>query len=73
MVTVLFTDGREKQYDADSAGPVGPLFVLRKYDRKRRKSDVCQTFGVEGVVWAKFENSIVLGNGQLKKKPDPRN
>ena len=64
MVTVLFTDGTEKEYDADGAHKSGPLFVLTKYNRKRRKSDICQTFPVGNVVWAQYPGSIILGEGR---------
>jgi hypothetical protein len=66
MVTVLFTDGKEKQYDAEAASKDGPLFVLRKYNRKRRKSDICETFPVGQVVWAQFPGSIILGGGRIE-------
>jgi hypothetical protein len=53
MLTVEFSDGKEKQHGADGAGPDGPLFVLRKYNPKRRKSEACQTFAVDTVVSAR--------------------
>ena len=68
MVTVLFTNGKEKQYDADGAFKDGPLFVLSKWNRKRRKSEICQTFPVGDTVWARVgDESIILGGGSIKK------
>lgn len=66
VVTVLFANSAKRQYDADSALNADPLFVLRKYDRKRRKSEICQTFPVEDVVWAQSSGSIILGGGRLE-------
>jgi hypothetical protein len=53
VVTVLFTDGTGKGFDADAGSKDGPLFVLRKWNRQRRKSEICETFPVEQVVWAR--------------------
>jgi hypothetical protein len=64
MVTVLFTNGEEKEYDADGASKDGPLFVLRKWNPRRRKSEIRERFPVENVVWARTPDSIVLGGGR---------
>ena len=65
MVTVKFADRTEKEYDADGAHKSGPLFVLTKYNRKRRKSEICETFPVGNVVWAQFPVSVILGEGRF--------
>lgn len=67
MVTVLFTDGKEKEYDADGASPDGPLFVLLKSNPKRHKSEICQSFPLDTVVWARVgDHSIILGGGRIE-------
>jgi len=66
MVTVVFTDGKERQYDADGAGPKGPLFILWKYNPKKRKSEICQQFPLDTVVRAHTGNSIIVGGGRME-------
>jgi hypothetical protein len=70
MATVVtFIDGTNKHYDADSAALVGPLFVLYRYNRKRRKLESGEAFPAEQVRQAQLPNgNIVVGRGSLTPK-----
>ena len=64
MVTVKFSSGEEKEYDADSANVVEHLFVLYKYHPIRRKSESRDTFPAAGIAWARLpDGSLVVGRG----------
>lgn len=67
MVTVKFVSGKERGYNADSAALSGPLFVLYKYNRTRRKSESADCFPAEEVVQAEFSDGrIVVGRGRVR-------
>jgi hypothetical protein len=66
MVTVVFTDKKERQFDADGGGPSGPLFVLWKYNPKRRKREICQQFPLETVVRVHTAETIIVGGGRME-------
>jgi len=63
VLTVKFTSGEEKQLDADS----GPLFVLHKWNPKRRKLESGACFPAEQVACARLPNgNIIVGAGRVK-------
>jgi hypothetical protein len=66
MLTVLFVDGKEKQYDADTASKAGSRFFLHKWNKESRKYETCETaFPADEVVWAEYPNGRkVLGDGK---------
>ena len=68
MATVVkFSSGEEKEYAADAAALSGPLFVLYRYSRKRRKLESVATFRAQQVAWAKFtDGRIVIGRGTVE-------
>jgi len=64
---VKFTNGEEKDCDADSAALSGPVFVLYKYNRTRRRLESAETLPAEQVAWARLPNGdIVVGRGVVK-------
>ncbi|MDP2997764.1 MAG: hypothetical protein Q8N47_09765 [Bryobacterales bacterium] len=66
-IIVKFVSGEEREYDGDAAALCSPVFVLYKYNRKRRKLESGQTFLADEVVLARLANgSIVLGEGRVK-------
>jgi hypothetical protein len=74
MTTVKFTTGEEKEFDADAAVLSGPLFVLHKWNARRRKPESGACFPADQVVWARLpDGSIVLGvPKRMGKKEDRR-
>lgn len=67
MTLVRFATGEEKQFDADAAVLSGPLFVLHKWNPKRRKLESGSCFPADQVAWARLRNgNIVLGTGRVK-------
>jgi hypothetical protein len=66
MTTVKFASGEERQFDADAAGLSGPVFVLYKWNRKRRKLESGSCFPADQVAWARLPSgNIVLGIGRV--------
>jgi hypothetical protein len=64
---VKFVTGEEKEFDADAAVLSGPLFVLHKWNPKRRKLESGACFPAEKVAWARLPNgNIVVGRGRVK-------
>jgi len=67
MTVVKFATGEEKEFDADAAVLSGPLFVLHKWNPKRRKLESGACFPAEQVAWARLPNGkVVLGTGRVK-------
>jgi hypothetical protein len=67
MLLVKFATGEEKEFDADTAVVSGPLFVLHKWNAKRRKLESGACFPAEQVSWARLPNgNVVLGVGRLE-------
>jgi len=65
---VKFIDGTERRFDADSAclEDHDRLFVLAKYNSKKRGEERSDTFPSEQLVRAKFEDGrIVFGKGRI--------
>ena len=66
--TVRFTSGEERQYDADEAvvQDYDRLFVLHKWNRRKRKLESGRTFPADQVVWACLpDGRIVVGKGRV--------
>ena len=68
-LTVKFVSGKEQRFDATSAVLTNydRLFVLYKWNPKKRKSESAETFDAAQVVMAILDNGdIVLGKGKSK-------
>jgi hypothetical protein len=67
MTLVKFASGEEKQFDADAAVVSGLLFVLHKWNPKRRKLESGSCFPADQVAWARLPTgNIVLGTGRVE-------
>jgi hypothetical protein len=73
VVKVKFSDGSEKDYDADAAGNDGTFIVLRKWERvgKRRKLQTVKTLDGASVAWAQVIEhghviEVVVGGGKVE-------
>jgi hypothetical protein len=67
MMTVMFSSGEQRNYNADSAVLQGDFVVLYVYNRKRRRSESRDTFPAGNVAWARSQNgTITLGRAKVK-------
>ena len=66
--TVLFANGVEKKFDADAANCDGRVFVLSKFNPKRRKLESSDTFLASEVAWAKTPTTLILGTGKVRSQ-----
>ena len=72
MTIVKFTTGEEKQFDADAAVLSGSLFVLHKWNPKRRKLESGSCVPADQVAWALLPNgNIVVGARVGSPAPAP--
>ena len=63
---VRFVTGEEKGFNATAAGMECNLFVLYKWNRKRRTLESGPTFQSDKVAWARLPNGeLVLGRGSV--------
>jgi hypothetical protein len=66
-ITVKFASGEERVCEGDAAILSDSVFVIRKYDRQRRKHESVATFPADQVAWARLANgNIVLGKGKVQ-------
>jgi len=65
MITVKFASGEERRFNRESAGLLGPVFVL--YRRRGKKLETSDTFSADQILWARLPGGeIVLGKGKAK-------
>ena len=70
-MTVRFASGEKRQYHADAASLEDHerVFVLHKWNARKRKLESTETFLADEIAWARLPNgNIVLGKGQVKSK-----
>ncbi len=69
--TVKFVTGEERQYEADAAflEDHERLFVLHRWNKKKRKLESADVFRADEVAWALLpDGRIILGKAQVKSK-----
>jgi hypothetical protein len=67
MAIIKLSNGEEKASQADTADSRGPMFVLFKWNKKRRKIETVDTIPAVEVICAHFpDGSIVFGRGARK-------